>query len=423
MGDGIQTALECDTVMSLTAFGVKNAKSTDKPYKLADSGGLYLLVNPRGSKLWRFDYRFAGKRKTLALGAAQEVALAEARELRDEARKAVRAGIDPGEVRKTAKVREVVDQGKRFEVVAKRWFEARKSRWVEGYSDRIWSRVEADVLPELGPLAVEAVTADDVLRVLRAIEGRGAIETARRVGNYVQDIFRLAKAERLIVANPADDIRDALAARPPAKRRAALKAADLPRFLSDLRQYQGEVQTRLALTFALLTFVRTSEIRFARWEEFENLHGAEPLWRIPAERMKMRAEHLVPLAKQAVDVLDEVKALTPGSEFLFPAPTVAGVMSENTMIYALYRMGYHSRATVHGFRATASTILNEKGFNRDWIERQLAHAERDEIRAAYNAAEWLPQRRRMMTWWADFLEQTGAGRSGPTPPAGDLMSE
>lgn len=407
--------------MSLTAVGVKNAKPADKPFKLADSGGLYLLVNPRGSKLWRFDYRFDGKRKTLALGAAQDVALAEARDLRDDARKSLRNGIDPGHARKTAKVRDAVDEAKRFEVVAKRWFEARKGRWVEGYSDRIWSRVQSDVLPDIGPLFVDAITADDVLRVLRAIEGRGAIETARRVGNYIQDIFRLAKAERLVVANPADDLGDALAARPPAKHRAALKAADLPKFLSDLADYQGDAQTRLALKFTLLTFVRTSEVRFAQWDEFEDLDGPEPLWRIPDERMKMRAEHLVPLAKQAVSLLRDIKALTPGDDFLFPAPTVSGVMSENTMIYALYRMGYHSRATVHGFRATASTVLNEKGFNRDWIERQLAHAERDEIRAAYNAAEWLPQRRKMMAWWADFLEANGESSDKPLPANWDSV--
>jgi integrase len=390
--------------MSLTAVGVRNAKSGDKPYKLADSGGLYLLINPQGSKLWRLDYRFDGKRKTLALGNSQDVPLAEAREARDDARKALRNGVDPGDVRKAAKARQVVDESRQFKAVAERWFAARKSRWVEGYSDRIWSRVEADVLPELGSLPVNEVTAEQVLSALRVIEQRGAIETARRVGNYIQDIFRLAKAERLVVANPADDLAAALSARPPAKRRAALKAAELPKFLRDLKSYNGEAQTRLALQLTLLTFVRTSEVRFAQWSEFENLDGAEPLWRIPAERMKMRAEHLVPLSKQAVDVLEGLRKISSGDGSLFPAPTVSGVMSENTMIYALYRMGYHRRATVHGFRGTASTILNEQGFNRDWVERQLAHAERDEVRAAYNAAEWLPQRRKMMAWWADHLD-------------------
>jgi len=408
MGDGIEWPVGIDTVMSLTAVGVKNAKPSEKPYKLADSGGLYLLVNPRGSKLWRFDYRFAGKRKTLALGGAHEVPLAEARDLRDAARKSLRDGLDPGETRRAAKNVAIIDEASRFEAVAKRWFAARKSRWVEGYSDRIWSRVESDVLPELGSKAIHAVTTEDVLRILRAIEGRGAIETARRVGNYVQDIFRMARAERLIATNPADDISGALAARPPAKRRAALRAGDLAEFLQKLSCYEGEAQTRLALQLALLTFVRTSEIRFAKWEEFEGLDGDEPLWRIPAERMKMRAEHLVPLTAQVVVVLSEIRGLAPNSEFLFPAPTITGVMSENTMIYALYRMGYHRRATVHGFRSTASTILNEQGFNRDWIERQLAHAERDEIRAAYNAAEWLRQRRGMMKWWADYLDRAGS---------------
>lgn len=390
--------------MSLTAVGVKNAKPGDKPYKLADGGGMYLLVNPNGSKLWRLDYRFDGKRRTLALGSSLDISLAEARDLRDGARKDLRTGSDPSARRKATKARAVADAEHRFEAVAKRWFAARKARWVGGYSDRIWSRVEADVLPDLGDQAIGAVSSEDVLRALRKIEARGAIETARRVGNYVQDIFRFAKAERLVTVNPADDLGAALSARPPAKRRAALKAAELPGFLKRLSAYDGETSTRLALQLALLTFVRTSEIRFAAWHEFEDLEGDEPLWRIPADRMKMRTEHLVPLPPQAIAVLKDIRKLGHDGDMVFPAPTLAGVMSENTMIYALYRMGYHRRATVHGFRSTASTILNEQGFNRDWIERQLAHAERDEIRAAYNAAEWLPQRRKMMAWWASYLD-------------------
>lgn len=393
--------------MSLTAVGVKAAKPQEKPYKLADSGGLYLLVNPIGSKLWRFDYRFDGKRKTLALGRQADVSLGEARDLRDAARRSLREGVDPGEQRARGKRKAVELEGARLRRVAERWFAARTSRWVSSYAERIWRRVEDDILAFAGDRAINSITSDDVLTMLRAIEARGAIETARRVGNYLQDIFRFAKAERLVTSNPADDLTPALSARPPPKRRASLKARDLPDFLKHLEEYGGDLQTRLAVKFALLTFVRTSEIRFACWAEFEDLDGQEPLWRIPAERMKMRTEHLVPLSRGAVTVLRELREGWPDEAMLFPAPTTTGVISENTMIYALYRMGYHSRATVHGFRSTASTILNEQGFNRDWIERQLAHAERDEIRAAYNAAEWLPQRREMMTWWSNYLEAAG----------------
>jgi integrase len=393
--------------VSLSAVAVKAAKPQEKPYKLADSGGLYLLVNPIGSKLWRLDYRFGGKRKTLALGNSLDVSLGQARDLRDDARRSLRDGLDPGEARARKKRHVEEQESARLRAVAKRWFAARTSRWVSGYAERIWRRVEDDILASAGDRAIDSITSDDVLALLRAIEGRGAIETARRVGNYLQDIFRFAKAERLVNSNPADDLTAALSARPPPKRRASLKARDLPAFLKGLEAYPGERQTMLAVKFTLLTFVRTSEVRFASWSEFEGLGGSEPLWRIPAERMKMRAEHLVPLSAQAVAVLDEIRKGWPEEEMLFPAATTTRVISENTMIYALYRMGYHSRATVHGFRSTASTILNEQGFNRDWIERQLAHADRDEVRAAYNAAEWLPQRREMMTWWANYLVTAG----------------
>jgi integrase len=264
---------------------------------------------------------------------------------------------------------------------------------------------------------VAAIDTDDVLEALRQIEARGAIETARRVKDYVQDVFRYAKSERLVKLNPADELAAALATPPPPKRRTALKSRDLPAFLAALADYDGDERTGLAIRFTLLTFVRTGEVRFARWSELEDLDGASPHWRISAERMKMRNEHLVPLAPQAVAVLSKIRPLAGGSDLLFPAPTGSGVMSENTMLFALYRMGYHQRATIHGFRGMASTILNENGFNRDWIERQLAHVERNQVRAAYNAAEWLPQRRDMMRWWADFIEAGGtAPLAGAHPP-------
>jgi len=390
--------------MPLSSLGIKAALGKAKPYKLVDGDGLYLVVTPTNSKLWRLDYRYGGKRKTLSMGAFPAIKLADARDQREAARRKLKAGEDPALGKGALEARPDSQPRETFADLAKRWFKARQRRWTAAYAMRIWNRIAGDIIPVLGDKAPQDVTSDDVLRALRRIEARGAVETARRIRGYVEDIFKFAKAEKLVQANPADDLLDALATPAPPKRRKALKAKDLPGFLETLSNFRGDIQTRLALRLVMLTFVRTSELRFAQWDEFEDLGGKEPLWRIPGARMKMRNEHIVPLAPQAVSTLKELRKLAGDSEFVFPAPTVAGVMSENTMIYALYRMGYHSRATVHGFRGTASTILNEKGFNRDWIERQLAHVELNEVRSAYNAAQWLPQRRKMMSWWANYLD-------------------
>jgi integrase len=247
-----------------------------------------------------------------------------------------------------------------------------------------------------------------VLAALQKIEQRGSIEMAHRVKNYADDIFRFARAGRLMVSNPTEELVHALASPGPKKRRSALRSRDLPVFLERLCGYDGDNQTRLAIELTLLTFVRTKELRFARWDQFEDLNADQPLWRVPPENLKKKqTEHLVPLSRQAIQILRELKNGPEGTDYVFGASTKSGVISENTMLYALYRMGYHSRATVHGFRGTASTILNEEGFNRDWIERQLAHTEKDQVRAAYNVAEWMPERRRMMQWWADYLVDQG----------------
>jgi integrase len=260
----------------------------------------------------------------------------------------------------------------------------------------------------LGPKDVGLITGPEVLAALAKIEARGAIESAHRIKNYAVGIFEYALAKGLRApdrGNPAERLNKALSTPPPVKHRAALKARDLPEFFGRLSSYDGEELTQLALRLTLYTFVRTTEMRFARKVQFEGIGQADSLWRIPPEQMKMDNEHLVPLAPQAERLVERIFELTKGSEFLFPGDQRNEVMSENTMLFALYRMGYHGRATVHGFRATASTILNENGFNSDWIERQLAHVERDEVRAAYNAAEYLPQRRQMMCWWADYLDE------------------
>jgi integrase/cold shock CspA family protein len=407
--------------MTLSVLQIQAAKPASKPYKLFDRDNLYLIVTPKGSKLWRFDYRLEGVRKTLALGQFPDVKLAEARDLRDAARKTVRGGDDPAEPRRLKRAEARAKRGRdSFAAIAKRWFAARQRRWCPAYAARIWSRIDDDLIRSVGNRPIQEVTGQHLLAALRKIEERGSVETARRVRCHAEDLFKFARAEGLVADNPAANLIDALARPAPPRHRAALKARDLRPFLEALATYDGEAATRLAVEFVLLTFVRTQEARLAQWDEFEGLEGPSPLWRIPAERMKMRSEHLVPLAPRVVAILLELKTLAEDSPFVFPGVTGAGVMSCNTMIYGLYRMGYHSRATIHGFRRTASTTLNEHGFNADWIERQLAHTEQNDVRSAYNAAEYLAQRRTMMLWWADYID---AVRHGLAPRAPDLTGQ
>ena len=290
-----------------------------------------------------------------------------------------------------------------FGEVAKEWFQVNQERWVESYRVRLRSRLDEDLVAIFGTWRISEIRPLDLLSAMRKIEDRGAIETAKRILNMASSVFRYGVATGQCFRDPTADIKDAL--RPPArpKRRIALPAKEIPQFMIALSDYDGEQTTKLALRLLIHTFVRTGELRFAKWNEFEDLDGPEPLWRIPAERMKLRRPHLVPLSPQAVASLESLHSLTGRKAHLFPAPSKTGVMSENTLLFAIYRMGYHNRATVHGFRATASTILNEAQFNRDWIEMQLAHCD-SSIRGVYNFAEWMPGRRKMMNWWADYLE-------------------
>jgi integrase len=397
--------------MPLTDAKLRTLKAGDKPQKIADGGGLHVLVTPGGARLWRLAYRFGGKQKLLALGKYPEVSLADARLARELARKQLEDGADPSETRKAEKRRARIAAAHTFAAVADEWFESQKPRWVATYSDRLRRRLDADLIARIGKRPIAEIEPIEVLDVVRAIERRDAVEMGRRVMQMASAIFRYGVATSRCKRDPTADLRGALKAREPAKRRSALPGKALPTFLRKLDAYDGDASTRLALRLALLTFVRTAELRFARWSEFEDLDGPEPLWRIPAERMKMRRPHLVPLAPSAVEALLQLKGLSGRSEFILPADTRTGVISENTMLYALYRLGYHGRATVHGFRSTASTILNEHHFNRDWIELQLAHADGG-VRAVYNAAEWLPGRRKMMSWWADYLVEARSAPDG-----------
>ena len=387
--------------MSLSDAKVRNAKPQAKPYKITDGEGMFLLVTSSGSKYWRLKYHFAGREKLLALGVYPEVSLGDARERRTQARKAIAAGNDPGEVKREAKRLAVLQTENAFETVAREWYEQRKHEWKPSSTKTILKRLERHIFPKLGKRPIATITAPDILSMLRVIEGSGTLDTAQRVMQMCGQVFMYAIATGRAERNPVPDLRGALKT-PVTQHHAYLKAADLPEFLKKLEAYDGALQTKLALRFLLLTYVRTIELRGAEWPEID-FDKAE--WRIPAGRMKMKELHIVPLSRQAVAVLRELQKHTGNRQYLFPNQhNPVSFMSENTMLYALYRMGYHSRTTGHGFRSTASTILNENGFMPDVIERQLAHCERNKVRAAYNHAQYLTERRKMMQWWADYID-------------------
>jgi integrase len=392
--------------MTLTDTRIRNAKPKATAYKLSDGGGMYLLVMPDGARYWRLDYRYAGKRRTLALGVYPTVTLRNARARREDARAALANGADPSAVKNTTKRAAKLAGKNTFETIAREWIANQRNRLAPRYYALLLARLEADILPQIGSRPIAEVNALELLDALRKVEKRGAIETALRLRQVCGQVFRYAIASGRTRHDPSADLRGALKSPGRPRGHRAMPLDEVPNFLRALRAYKGDPRTGLALRLLVLTFARTTELRAAQWSEFENLEGNNPLWRIPAERMKMRCEHIVPLAPQAVAVLREVRAL-PGSgasSFLFCSPSGEGYMSNNTMLYAMYRMGYHGRSTVHGFRAMASTALNEMGFRPDLIERQLAHQERNAVRAAYNRAEYLSERRAMMNHWANHLD-------------------
>ncbi len=402
--------------MPLTETQAKNAKPRERAYKLADSEGLFLLVQPNGTKLWRMKYRFAGKEKLLSFGAYPALGIAAARDKRKAAKALLAEGKDPMK----AKGEVISENGDTFYMVAKRWHENRQSALNPAHAERVWSRMERDVFPSLGQRPIHEITAPEVLEMIRRIEIRGALDISRRAKQGVGQIFQFAIACGLASSDPTAHLRGALKPRPRVQHMSRLPLVEIPAFLEKLRAYQEEGDRRSAITrdavlFALLTWVRTKELRLSVKSEFENLDGAEPVWRIPAARMKMGREHLVPLSAQAALIARKMVSTATG-DYLFPGTHPDKPLSENTMIYALYRLGYHSRQTVHGFRGLASTWANEqlvefgkpamwiRRYHEDWVEMQLAHSEKNDVRGAYNAAEYLAPRRRMMQDWADFLD-------------------
>ena len=390
--------------MAISDTTARQAKAKDKPYKLPDGGGLFLYVTPTGSKLWRWKYRYDGREKLMSFGAYPVVPLARAREVHRVARELLASGVDPMAQRKTEKHAEV----QTFFGVAQKWYGHWKPDKTDKHAKEVWRRLEQDIFPTLGAIPADSLTAAQVRDCIKAIEARGALDIAKRQLQKCNQIMRHAVVHDIATRNPVADIRpsDILPAR---KKRnyARIDAKDLPQLLKDIDGYVGGEHTRLALQLMALTFVRTGELIGARWDEFD-FEAAR--WTIPAERMKMRSPHIVPLSTQALALLQKLQALSCGRPFVFPADTGNPThMSNNTILYALYRMGYRGRMTGHGFRGVASTVLHEQGWPHEHIELQLAHQERDETSAAYNHALYLTQRAKMMQAWAQYLDALRSG--------------
>jgi integrase len=392
----------------LTDTEIRKSKTASEAYRLADGHGLYLWVTPAGGKLWRWKYRFDGKEKLMALGKYPEIPLAQARERHAAARVLLANGTDPMEKRKDEKNSDRAQTEKSFQSVAALWLE----HWREGKSPRhveyTRRRMEMDILPVLGARPVAEIEAPELVAMTKAIEHRGARDIAKRALETTGQVFRYAIAHGHARRNPATEIRprDILKSSPKTNY-ARIDAKELPALLRAIEVYQGTHITRLAIKLMALNFVRTGELIGARWSEF-NLEAKR--WDIPPERMKMRNAHIVPLSRQALEVLDTLHTLSGGSDFLFPGDrNPKKPMSNMTILGALERMGFKGRMTGHGFRGLASTILHEQGWNHEQIELQLAHAPRNAVSAAYNHALYLEPRTKMMQHWADFLEQTQRG--------------
>lgn len=393
--------------MPLSEMIVRNSKPETRVRKLFDERGLYVLINPNGNKAWRFKYRFAGREKLLSLGRYPEISLRDARDRRDQARQQLAHGVDPSRHRKEAAVAARIASGT-FEAIALEWFGKRESTWATTHSSKIKRRLEKDIFPYLGSTPVAMVTAPMILQMAKRIEGRGAGETAHRAVQNCGQVMRYAVATGRAMSDPTPALRGALAPTQEKHHASITEPKAVGALMRAIEGYQGSPVTRAALRLAPLLFVRPGELRGAEWVEFD-LDAAE--WRIPAVRMKMNQTHVVPLSRAAVEILRELYRLTGKGRYTFPGVRGRGRhMSENTINAALRRLGYTKEdMTGHGFRSMASTLLNEQGWHRDAIERQLAHAERDRIRGAYNYAEHLPERRKMMQAWADYLEGLARG--------------
>ena len=398
--------------MALTALEVSKSKATDKPQRLADGGNMYLLVQPNGAKYWRMDYRLAGKRKTLAIGVYPDMSLAEARDRREQARKLIANGVDPVAVKQAQKVAFVAQSENSFEIIGREWFAKHSPNWKENHSSKILARLENDMFPWVGARPIGDINAPVLLAAIRRIEARGALETAHRVLAICGQVFRYAVATGRAERDPTGDLRGAL---PPVKRGNHFAAITEPKkvgeLLRDIDGYQGSFVVQCAFKLSPMLFVRPGELRKMEWAELD-LDKAE--WIIPSEKMKMGVTHIVPLPTQAVAILREIQPLTGHGKYVFQGERDHDrPMSDNAIRSALRRMGWaNNEMTPHGFRAMASTILDNMGYKQEWLERQLAHEEPNKIKAAYKREAWrmyLPERTAMMQAWADYLDKLKQG--------------
>ena len=390
--------------MKLTDVFLRGLKAGSKEQKHSDGGGLYLYVSTAGGKLWRLAYRFDGKQKTLSFGAYPAVSLKDARQKREEAKALLARGIDPGTHKQNLKAAAKAKGTNSFEAVAREWFAKHSPGLAVSHSKKILARLEKHIFPIFGIKTVNEVEAADLLKVARHAEEQGAVETAHRLVQLCGQIFRYAIIIGRTKHDVSADLRGALQKMTVKHMATLTDKKRIGQLLRAIDSYTGFLSTKCALQLAPLVFVRPGELQKAEWAEFDFV-AAE--WRIPAAKMKIKQVHLVPLSSQALAVLNRLQPYTGSGRFLFPSTrTDAKPISEESLLVALRSMGFtKEEMTMHGFRGMASTLLNEQGYNRDWIERQLAHGERNSVRAAYNYAEYLPERRRMMQEWSDYLEK------------------
>ncbi len=402
--------------MALTDIAIKKALPRAKLYKLTDTEGLQLHISPQGGKLWRLAYRHLGKQKQLSLGAYPAISLGQARELRNAAKRQLAVGIDPCEQKRLDKLTKLSKADNSFEKIARQWHEHWKSTKNERYANYVITRLESDVFPIIGHRPISEIGPIELVAMVKKIEVRGSQEIARRNYNTCGQIFRYAIAHGLSNRNPVSEVRSSDFMKPrKVENFARVGYKDLPAFLTCIEAYKGSNLTRLAMKLMAFTFLRTSELIGGRWEEidFENAR-----WVVPKDRMKVEknGDHVVPLSKQAIETLSALKVLTGHSDLIFPGERDhAKPMSNNTILAAIKRMGYKGKMTGHGFRGLASTILNEAGFNFFHIEAQLAHITKNQVAGAYNHAQYLDQRQKMMQWWADYLDVAKSGKPYPFP--------
>ena len=394
--------------MKLNARQVDTAKGREKPYKLSDGGGLYLLVNPNGSRYWRLKYRIDGKEKLLAIGVYPDVSLADARERREEAKKGMTRGVDPNVARREERQQRMMQSQNSFQDIALEWHASRIKRWSAEYATSIMDSFKKDVFPFIGRIPVAEVKPLDLLNLLKVVESRGATEKAKKVRQRCGEVFRYAIVTGRAQYNPAPDLTRAMQGHE-AKHYPFLPAAELPAFFHALSQYSGSQLVVMAARLLILTGVRTGELRAAAWAEIDE-DSAQ--WEIPAARMKMRRPHIVPLSSQALQIISQIREITGKYPLLFPGRNdPQKTMSEASINQVFKRIGYHGKVTGHGFRHTMSTILHEQGYNSAWIEIQLAHVDKNSIRGTYNHAQYLDRRRDMLQWYADYMESLESGDS------------